>query len=78
MFLPSMCDEPSACLYLHLAYSHAILCEHSQRGVRPPWPHHIHSQAAVLKLFFRLQERVPVQPDVSLQNTDGANMKLKP
>ncbi len=56
--------------YLHLPYSHSLLCEHSQRGVRPPGPHHIHGQAGVLKLLFRLQERVSIQPDVSLQDSD--------
>ena len=58
------------CPYLDLPYSHALLCEHSQCGVGPPGSHHIHRQAAVLKLLFRLQERVSVQPDVSLRNID--------
>lgn len=57
--------------YLHLPYSHAILREHSQSGVCPPRPHHVHGQAAVIELFFRLQERVTIQPDVSLQNTSA-------
>lgn len=56
------------CPYLHLPYSHPLLCEHSQRRVRSPGPHHVHSQAAVLKLLFRLQEWVSIQPDVSLQD----------
>lgn len=54
--------------YLHLPHSHALLREHSQRGVHPPRPHHVHRQAAVFKLFFWLQERVSIQPDVSLRN----------
>lgn len=58
------------CPYLHLPYSHPLLCEHSQCGVRPPGPHHVHSQAGVLKLLFWLQEGVSIQPDVSLQDID--------
>lgn len=59
--------------YLHLAYSHALLCEHSQRRVRPPGPHHVHGEAAVLKLLFGLEERVSVEPDVSLREPIGAS-----
>lgn len=69
--IPVCYDILCACVhYLHLLYSHALLCEHSQRRVRPSGPHHVHSQAAVLKLLFRLQERVSIQPDVSLQNIE--------
>lgn len=56
------------CPYLHLPYTHALLCQHGQGRVRPAGPHHIHSQAAVLKLLFRLQEGISIQPDVSLQS----------
>lgn len=54
------------CSYLHLSYGHPLLCEHHQGRVWPPGPHHIHSQAAALKLLFGLQEGVSIQPDVSL------------
>lgn len=53
--------------YLHFPHSHAVLREHSQGRVPPPRPHHIHGQAAVLKLLFGLQEWVTVQPNVGLQ-----------
>lgn len=65
------------CPYLHLSYSHAILREHSQRWVGPPGPHHVHCQAAVIELLFGLQERVSVEPDVSLRRRQNEPLKAK-
>lgn len=65
------------CPYLHLSYSHAILREHSQRRVGPPGPHHVHRQAAVIELLFGLQERVSVEPDVSLRRRQNEPLKTK-
>lgn len=56
------------CSHLHLPDSHALLCKHGQRRVPPPRLHHVYSQAAVIELFFWLQEWVSIQPYVSLRN----------